>query len=271
MPIPHWHAQVEVNFVYRGGVTYRMASHTVQLEPGDMCIFWGGQPHQATRLEPGTEFVAIHLPLVHFFRLRLPADLLHRLTRGATIVTRQSGVADAETFRRMTEYMLGDDLPRREFAIDELLMRINRIAFEPHRVIGGDEDQVPDRAEALDAPSFRNIIEICAFVTENFRDNIDSADVASSVDIHPKYAMSVFKKSTGMTLNEYITLLRLSYAQSLLVENDLTILDVAMESGFGSLSAFSQAFRKATGQSASDFRRMALAGGTQLAMERTVG
>jgi transcriptional regulator GlxA family with amidase domain len=67
--------------------------------------------------------------------------------------------------------------------------------------------------------------------------------------------MSVFKKSTGMTLNEYITLLRLSYAQSLLLGDEMTILDVAMESGFGSLSAFSQAFRRITGYAASEFRR----------------
>jgi AraC-like DNA-binding protein len=32
-----------------------------------------------------------------------------------------------------------------------------------------------------------------------------------------------------------------------------------MESGFGSLSAFSQSFRKTTGQSASDFRRLVAA------------
>ncbi|WP_449394102.1 helix-turn-helix transcriptional regulator [Devosia riboflavina] len=92
-------------------------------------------------------------------------------------------------------------------------------------------------------------------MTENFRDDIGSAEIASSLDIHPKYAMSVFKKSTGMTLNEYLTLMRLSYAQSLLLEDDANILDVALASGFGSLSTFSQAFRKVTGQSPSDFRR----------------
>lgn len=262
MPVPHWHAQVEVNYVYSGCLTYRMSSHMIDLRAGDVCIFWGGQPHQAVHVEPDTRFVAIHLPLVHFFRLRLPAELMHRLTRGATVITRQAGASDAETFRRMTEYMIGDDPARREYAIDELLMRINRIAFEPHRIIDSD-DHEETAVESVDAPSFRNIIDICAYITENFRDDISSSDVASYVDIHPKYAMSVFKKSTGMTLNEYITLLRLSYAQSLLVEGDLTILDVAMDSGFGSLSAFSQAFRKITGQSASDYRRNALAGSAQ--------
>ena len=43
--------------------------------------------------------------------------------------------------------------------------------------------------------------------------------------------MSLFKKSTGMTLNEYVNLLRLSYAQALLMQEDANVLSVAMESG----------------------------------------
>ena len=49
-------------------------------------------------------------------------------------------------------------------------------------------------------------------------------DIAAAADIHPKYAMSVFKKSTGMTLNEYVNLLRLSYAQALLMKEDANVL-----------------------------------------------
>ena len=43
---PHWHAQVEVNFIMRGSVHYKMAEHDVSLSAGDMCLFWGGLPHQ---------------------------------------------------------------------------------------------------------------------------------------------------------------------------------------------------------------------------------
>lgn len=254
MAVPHWHAQVEINFIYSGGMSYRMAHYGVDLKAGDLCLFWGGQPHQAMDLLAGTELAAIHLPLVHFFRLRLPADLMQRLTRGGLVVTSTNGTADAELFRRLTDYMNGDDAARRTYAIEELLMRINRLNFEPHRVIDGGVAS-ETRGDPLDASAFRNIIEICAYVAENFRDDIGSAEIASSLDIHPKYAMSVFRKSTGMTLNEYLTLMRLSYAQSLLLNDDTNILDIALDSGFGSLSAFSQSFRKVTGQSPSDFRR----------------
>lgn len=254
MAVPHWHAQVEINFIYSGGMSYRMSQYAVDLKAGDLCIFWGGQPHQAIDLRPGTELAAIHLPLVHFFRLRLSADLMQRLTRGGLVVTNTQGASDPELFRRLTDYMNGDDAARRTYAIEELLMRINRLNFEPHQVIDGGEE-IETASEPLDASAFRNILEICAYITENFRDDIGSAEIASSLDIHPKYAMSVFKKSTGMTLNEYLTLMRLSYAQSLLLQDDTNILDIALDSGFGSLSTFSQAFRKVTGQSPSDFRR----------------
>lgn len=254
MTVPHWHAQVEINFIYSGGMSYRMSHYAVDLQAGDLCIFWGGQPHQAIDLQPGTELAAIHLPLVHFFRLRLSGELMQRLTRGGLVLTSTQSLADRELFQRLTDYMNGDDPARRTYAIEELLMRINRLNFEPHRVIDGGGD-LETSSEPLDASAFRNILEICAYVTENFRDDIGSAEIASSLDIHPKYAMSVFKKSTGMTLNEYLTLMRLSYAQSLLLQDDANILDVALASGFGSLSTFSQAFRKITGQSPSDFRR----------------
>ena len=59
---------------------------------------------------------------------------------------------------------------------------------------------------------------------------------------------------TGVTLNEYVNLLRLSYAQALLMQEDTNVLDVAMESGFRSISAFNRSFRKISGKSPSDFR-----------------
>jgi AraC-like DNA-binding protein len=52
--------------------------------------------------------------------------------------------------------------------------------------------------------------------------------------------MNLFRKSTGMTLIKYVSLLRLSRAQALLMNGNDSILQVAMDSGFGSASAFNR-------------------------------
>ncbi|MFO1106020.1 MAG: helix-turn-helix domain-containing protein [Amaricoccus sp.] len=253
MAAAHWHAQVEVNYVFRGTMRYAMQGHGVDLVAGDLAVFWGGLPHRVVDTGEDTLFVAIHLPLIHFFRLRLAAEIQQRLMQGATLVTSADDAEEGPAFRRWVDYLCSDDPLRIGHAIDEILLRIERIRFAPYRLLG--PEAAGPGPEAPDQVSFQSVGRICTFVAKNFREDICSTDIAHSADIHPKYAMSVFKKSTGMTLNEYVSLLRLSYAQAQLMREDASVLEVAMESGFGSLSAFNKCFRKISGMSPNHFRR----------------
>ena len=254
MARPHWHAHVEVNFVLRGAMQYRVLGHPVRLERGALALFWGGLPHQVVDTSEDPEFVAVHLPLVNFFRLRLPYSFQNRLIHGAMLTTLVPDEGDFLSFDRWCAYLRSGDQARIDHAVDELLLRIERIPFEPFRLVDPLSDGTAAAAQG-DPLAFGKIRHICDFITDNFRRDIDAADIAISVDIHPKYAMSIFRKSTGMTLNEYLSLLRLSYAQAMLIKDDANVLSVAMESGFGSLSAFNKSFRKICGKSPSDFRR----------------
>jgi AraC-like DNA-binding protein len=251
---PHWHAQVEVNFIVQGRVHYRMAEHEISLSAGEMCLFWGGLPHQMDDLSDDAIYAGAHLPLVHFFRLHLPADIRHRLMTGATLVTNATDQSDNDNFKRWNEYARSGDPARTEHAVNELLLRLERVRFEPYRLVPGS-GAGQGAGNAFDQQSSRNVGRMCDYIAENFLYDIDCVTIACAADIHPKYAMSLFKKSTGMTLNEYVNLLRLSYAQALLMHEDANVLRVAMDSGFGSLSAFNKSFRKLAGMSPSDFRR----------------
>ena len=254
MQVPHWHAQVEINYMFRGALEYRMRGSSVQLNEGQLCLFWGGLPHQVVDTTPDAFFVAIHLPLVHFFRLKLPGEIVHKLTHGATLLTAGGDGTDSAAFQRLVRYLRSAVRAQVDHGISELLLRIERVRFEPHYLV--EPDCLPERRPGFtDQHGFGNVAAICEFIAGNFRHDIDCADIATSVDIHPKYAMNLFKKRTGVTLNEYVNLLRLSYAQALLMQGDTNVLDVAMESGFRSLSAFNKSFRKISGKSPSDFRR----------------
>ncbi|TPN83626.1 helix-turn-helix domain-containing protein [Mesorhizobium sp. CU2] len=251
---PHWHAQVEVNFIVRGSVHYLMNDHEIALTAGEMCLFWGGLPHQMDDLSDDAVYAGAHLPLVHFFRLHLPADVRHRLMTGATLVTSATDQSDDHNFQRWNSYARSGDAVKAEHAVNELLLRLERVRFEPYDLVSGaSTGQVA--GGPFDQQSSRNVGRMCDFIAENFLYEIDCVDIAAAAEIHPKYAMSIFKKSTGMTLNEYVNLLRLSYAQALLMHEDANVLRVAMDSGFGSLSAFNKSFRKLAGMSPKDFRR----------------
>lgn len=253
MRAAHWHAQVEVNYIVRGWAHYKMSGHDVSFSQGDLALFWGGQPHWLDDCSDDLIYAGGHLPLVHFFRLRLPADIQARLMQGATLVTRATDASDTINFERWHDYVRSGDAMKASLAVDELLLRIERIRFSPYNIL---PDQRPvDDSGGADHHISPIVVRICEYISDNFREDIDSVDIAVAADIHPKYAMTVFKKSTGMTLNDYINLMRLSYAQAMLMKDEASVLAIAMESGFGSLSAFNKSFRKIAGMSPSDFRR----------------
>ena len=254
MSVPHWHAQLEINFVIRGAVLYRMHGYSIRLESGALALFWGGLPHQVVDTSADPEYIAFHLPLMNFFRLRLPHAVQHRVIHGATLVSPAPEEGDLSSFNRWSDYMGSGDPAKVEHAVDELLLRIERIAFEPYRLVD-PSGAAADMVDHGGAAPFGRVRHICDFIADNFRQNIDVSDIAVSADLHPKYAMNIFRRSTGMTLYEYVNLLRLSYAQAMLINDDVSVLRVAMESGFGSLSAFNKSFRRISGKSPSDFRR----------------
>lgn len=257
MPRPHWHAQVEVNYVLRGRIDYRMHDHDVTLRPGDLSLFWGGQPHQVVDTSDDTDFIAIHLPLVYFFRARLPGRVRQQLMHGATLVLADHDGAVRPNVLRWVEYMKSENPLQREHGIEELILRIERVNFEAYAMLESSSAPPVVERPAADQAALRNIVTICKFIAERFRDDIDCQDIAGSARIHPKYAMQSFKRSTGMTLSEYVNLMRLSYAQARLATGDDNVLSVAMESGFNSLSAFGSSFRKIAGISPSVYRRRA--------------
>jgi AraC-like DNA-binding protein len=253
MRTPHWHAQVEVNFIVKGWAHYKMSGHEAKFNAGDLALFWGGQPHYLDSASDDLIYAGGHLPLVHFFRLRLPPGVQAKLMQGATLVTGATDASDPINFERWYDYARSGDLMKSSVAVDELLLRLERIRFSPYALLP-DSLALHDHGE-LDPHTSPIVVRICEFIADNFREDIDSVDIAVAADVHPKYAMTVFKKCTGMTLNDYVSLMRLSYAQALLMRDDANVLQIAMDSGFGSLSAFNKLFRKIAGMSPSDFRR----------------
>lgn len=254
MEAPHWHAQVEVNFIVEGKVHYRMAEREVLLTKGDLCLFWGGIPHQMDWRSDDTIYAGAHLPLVHFFRLNLPTGVQQHLMAGQVLLLRATDPADCCNFERWNLYARSGDATKAAHAVNELLLRIERMRFEPYELLPGVG--AATAAEEFDQRALPLALRLCTYIADNFRDDIGIADIAAEFAIHPKYAMSVFRRSTGMTLNEYLNLLRLSYAQAMLMrEEDANVLHIAMESGFGSLSAFNKSFRRLAGMTPSSFRR----------------
>jgi AraC-like DNA-binding protein len=89
-----------------------------------------------------------------------------------------------------------------------------------------------------------NRVELMAlFIAQHYTDKITADQISKAAGLHPNYAMALFKKAMGITLVDCVTQHRISHAQRLLVTSDDKIIDIALKSGFNSLSRFHEAFK----------------------------
>ncbi|HLS97609.1 MAG: helix-turn-helix transcriptional regulator [Porticoccaceae bacterium] len=81
--------------------------------------------------------------------------------------------------------------------------------------------------------------------------------LARECGVSNRHLARMFKRTTGKTITEYITEVRINRARMELTTGERLIKEIAYECGFQSQSAFAQAFRKATGLTPRQFRNRA--------------
>ena len=80
------------------------------------------------------------------------------------------------------------------------------------------------------------------YIQEIYTEELAVQDIASHIGIAPAYLQRLFRAQTGSTITEYITRLRLNRSKYLLTHSELSIVDVAINAGFGSRQRLSQVF-----------------------------
>ena len=94
------------------------------------------------------------------------------------------------------------------------------------------------------------------YFRENYRAEINVEDYALSRGMSASNFYRVFKQISGSTPLQFILKLRLSNAQNLLENSNLTIAEIASAVGYESPLYFSRLFHKHIGVSPSEYRNM---------------
>lgn len=82
------------------------------------------------------------------------------------------------------------------------------------------------------------------------------AAIAKRTGISSATLETIFKRHTGLTPGKFYLNLRLKAAKRMVLDSSLSFQEIAVRTGFNSLSAFSRAYRKAFGQAARNTRTM---------------
>lgn len=91
-------------------------------------------------------------------------------------------------------------------------------------------------------------------INARFRESLGIDEICSACHMSRTYFSSLFSQTHGITCSEYIERLRISNSCMLLITTGRAVVDIALESGFSSLSTFNSAFKKHCGKTPSQYR-----------------
>ncbi len=139
-------------------------------------------------------------------------------------------------------------LPAEDFpAIGAVVMRHAQMVEA--RLTGRARKAWPTHIEAI-------IGQARDFLDEHTHTAVDMEELAHNLHVGYSWFRRMFKQQTGESPNHYHLSRRIEEARRLLVDTDLSVKQIAERQGYDSQNYFSEIFKKKTGLSPEDFRKL---------------
>jgi len=253
---PDRHNEIELNFLETGWVTYLLGGQKIRVEAGQLTAFWAAIPHQIIAYGNEPEYFVATMPLAWVLQSKLPDHFMHALLQGRVISERRR---ERTKFDALLFANWENDLRKSSGGILKAVL-LEMEACLLRLAVGADQldknsAKVRQQRIVISQGGLNKVEQMACLIAQRYTERLTVEAIGRAVGLHPNYAMSLFQKSFGTTLIDYLTQHRISHAQRLLATTDRKILEIGLDAGFGSISRFNDAFQRACGCSPRDYRR----------------
>ncbi len=233
MSFDHFHKKHELYYLMKGKTRYFVKNEIFTLEPGDMIFVPEGEFHRTVYEESET----IDRVLFIFDDAEgTYAKYIQEMTREKLITFPKDKTFEVN---ELIKKCIKENKDRQKgfeemknFLLGELLITISRYR----------------KRELLPTTSVSSAMEdVAKYISLNYNTNLSLQFLAKHFSISPNHLSKQFKKVTGVGLNEYINISRISVAEKLLAKGNISITKVATECGFNDSNYFAAVFKKFKG------------------------
>jgi AraC family transcriptional regulator len=138
---------------------------------------------------------------------------------------------------------------------DQLLVDGMQTMLSAHLLRNYTIDRWRPRA-AMSEIDYRRLKRVLDLIETRFAEDISLNELAAEACLSPFYFARLFRKATGFSPHGYVSDRRIQEAKRELKLGRSSLLEIALETGFGSQANFIRVFRKACGVTPGQYRAM---------------
>ncbi len=253
----HYHNNYEISFITEGSGKRIVADSIVEFQPGDLVFIGPRLPHvwvaDKDSWNPSNRFLEMVV-------LQFDSDVLCQHLLGlpefkyvcCALNYSERGIQiTGQTLNETSEIML--QLPYLD-SFDRLLnffKLMNIIGKSVNNIFLASSEYLRKRLNT----GSKRISMIHEFIMNNYLKEIKLQQIADMVHMTKGALCNFFRMNMGFTIFEYLNQIKVDFACKLLMDPDLSIFEVGLNSGFNNISHFNKQFRKITGLSPSEYRK----------------
>lgn len=241
----HWHDEIEIIYMIKGGVKVGVNNKTYNLKEGDILLISSGDIHYFLPEYNHSNRVVIQFNLSifdNFFsvinerkEIRPLFDRSKRLSSDWHIKVKQE--MEKQINGIIEEYNCkspGYKLALKARLYDLIVLLIRKVPIE--NLTSEEENKHREVLNRLE-----NVFQ---YVENNYGLEISLTDAAKQAGFSVYHFTRFFKQNTGITFIKYLNTFRITKAEWLLLNNDLSITEIAYRCGFNSVKTFNRVFKE---------------------------
>ncbi len=237
----HWHTDTEIIMPVENSYKAVIDEKTYHLNVNDIIIVPPCEMHSLIAPSTGSRII-VQFDCTMLYSLNGFTSVFHMFHPCVTVTPS----AMPEIHRELSsvlheiksEYF--STLPLREASVYSLLIRFFTILGR--NCIHGNE-KLSDLKNQKHLQYINLFFNVCNYINEHCTENIKLDDIASTAGFSKFHFTRLFKQIMNISCYDYLINRRLMEAEKLLVQPELSIMQVALKSGFSSLATFNRLFK----------------------------
>ena len=253
----HWHTAREIIMPVKDNYTIVIDETTHTIGPDDIFIIPPGTLHHL--IAPSSSCEGERLIMLFDYGLICKVNgidsLIHSLHPYALISREEYPMLNGELRSYLNEISREYDnkMPFTEALIYSSMIRffvtIGRANFNA-------SEKFPGITSGKQHEYIEKFMDVCNYITDHCTENINVDDLAGLAGFSKFHFSRLFKQFSGVSCYEYLMQKRIAHAETLLMQPNISITEVAMRSGFGSLSTFNRIFKTAKHCTPSEYKSL---------------
>ena len=251
---PHRHSALEIIIPEENIYTVVCSRVTYEVQPAQILFIPPGITHELFAPPSGKRYIYL-MNVSHFTSLRSFARIMSILSQPLLITREDNEYAYDEIYDLLMQmsFEYFNETDYSDLSIPSLLLQLFiSLGKNFADQLNASTGSVSSRSkEYLDL--FTNTLK---YIDEHFTEKLSLEDMAIKTGFSKFHFSRLFKKYTNYNFSDYLCLRRVREAETLLQRPDIPITDVAITSGFSSISTFNRIFKQQKGCSPSEYRSL---------------